>query len=121
MKSEELKSIMGNYSGTECYHRMPITNLLVTDGVIGFIKNAGAMWFVTDVGLFRKQASKKNPDESMFSVHLISKNNKANIVFMDGDDKICLKKNYSYTNCPEGDWIFYYFPLESLLIWNGEY
>ena len=121
MKSEELRAIMGNYSGTEQYHRMPLINLLVTDGVIGFIKNAGANWFVTDVGLFRKQAQRKNPEETMFSVHLISKNDKANIVFKDGNGKVCLMKNYSYTDCPEGDWVFYYYPLENLLIWNGEY
>ena len=34
---------MEEYTGTQGYHRMPITDLLVTDGVLGFIKNAGAM------------------------------------------------------------------------------
>ena len=121
MKSEELKSLMGNYYGTECYHRMPLTNLLVTDGVLAFAKYAGACWFLTDVALFRKEAFKKNPEEEMFSVHLIVKDGKADMNYIDGDGHCCYSKHYAYTDCPEGDWVFYYFKSENLLIWNGEY
>lgn len=121
MKKEELECLMANYYGTECYHRMPVTNLLVTDGALGFAKNAGAFWFLTDVALFRKEAFKVNPEEEMFSVHLIVKDNKADMIYKDGNGHICYSKHYSLTDCPEGDWIFYYFKSENLLIWNGEY
>lgn len=121
MKSEELQAIMGNYTGTDSYHKMPSLNLNYTDGVIGFAENAGAYWFVTDVAIFRKEAIKKNRDEYMFSVHLIVKDGKADMLFKDGNGHICYKHHYAFTDCPDGDWVFYYYVNERLLIWNGEY
>lgn len=30
-------------------------------------------------------------------------------------------KHISSTDCPDGDWVFYYFTSDNVLIWSGEY
>ena len=121
MKTEELKAIMDNYSGTDCYYKNPMINMRYTDGVKAFAECTGAYWLLTDIGLFIPKAKRTNPTEYMFSVHLIVKDGKADLLFKDGDDKVCYKRHYSFTDFPDGDWVFYYYTNERLLIWNGEY
>lgn len=119
--SGELKAIMANCYGTESYYRCRISPMKYTDGVLTFAKNAEAIWFIRDVQVFRKEAIKENPEEYMFSVHLIVKEGKGDLIFKDAKGHICFKYHYSNTDCPDGDWLFYYYVEEDLLIWNGEY
>jgi hypothetical protein len=92
-----------------------------TDGVLAFAKEAEAGWLVTDIQVFRKEAIKENPEEYMFSVHLIVKEGKADLIFKDANGHICFKYHYSNTDFPDGDWLFYYYVNEDLLIWCDEY
>lgn len=121
MKSKELKAIMDNYSGTENYYYSPLMTMRYTDGVRAFVKNAEAGWFLADVCAYKEYAKKKSPNEYMFSVHLMVNDSKADLVFKDGDGHIDYVHHYSYTDCPDGDWVFFYYVDEDLLIWNGEY
>jgi len=119
--SKELENVMSNYYGTENYYRHPLIGITYTDGVQAFAENAGAYWFITDLGLFVREAIKKDPKEDMFSVHLIVKDGKADMVFRNCDNKEVYKKHYDFTDCPDGDWIFYYYVEDRILIWHGEY
>ena len=119
--SNKLQALMSNYYGTEHYYRLTMPNINYTDGVKAFIENAEAVWFLIDVGLFRKEAIKKNPNEDMFAVDLVVKDGKADLLLKKKKKKICYKRHYSYTTCPDGMWLFYYFRNENLLIWLGEY
>lgn len=121
MTKEEFNAIMNNCTGTDVYYKNPLMNLQYTDGVKIFAENAGAYWFITDVALFAKEAVKANSEEYMFSIHLIVKDDNADMKFKDGDGHICYERHYAFTDCPEGEWIFFYFPEEKLLIWHGEY
>lgn len=121
MNKKELEAIMANYYGTENYYKHPLIAMNYTDGVQAFAKNAGAYWFITDCGLFVKEAIKKDSQEDMFAVHLIVEGDKADMIFKNGDNHEVYKRHYTFTDCPEGDWLFYYFKSENLLIWSGEY
>lgn len=119
--SQELRAKMANCYGTECYYKCRMSSMKYTDGVLAFVKEAEAGWLVTDIQVFRKEAIKENPEEYMFSVHLIVKEGKADLVFKDANGHICFKYHYSNTDCPDGDWLFYYYVNEDLLIWCDEY
>lgn len=119
--SQELRAKMANCYGTECYYKCRMSSMKYTDGVLAFAKEAEAGWLVTDIQVFRKEAIKENPEEYMFSVHLIVKEGKADLIFKDANGHICFKYHYSNTDCPDGDWIFYYYVNEDLLIWCDEY
>lgn len=119
--SQELRAKMANCYGTECYYKCRMSSMKYTDGVLAFVKEAEAGWLVTDIQVFRKEAIKENPEEYMFSVHLIVKKGKANLIFKDANGHICFKYHYSNTDCPDGDWLFYYYVNEDLLIWCDEY
>ena len=119
--SQELRAKMANCYGTECYYKCRMSSMKYTDGVLAFVKEAEAGWLVTDIQVFRKEAIKENPEEYMFSVHLIVKEGKADLIFKDANGHICFKYHYSNTDCPDGDWLFYYYVNEDLLIWCDEY
>lgn len=119
--SQELRAKMANCYGTECYYKCRMSSMRYTDGVLAFAKEAEAGWLVTDIQVFRKEAIKENPEEYMFSVHLIVKEGKADLIFKDANGHICFKYHYSNTDCPDGDWLFYYYVNEDLLIWCDEY
>lgn len=121
MKSEELEWIMSNYTGTETYWQNPLMTMRYTDGVKAFVQNAKAGWLLADICAYKEHAKKMNPDEYMFSVHLVVKDCKAELIFKDGGGTIRYSHHYTYTDCPDGDWLFYYYVDEDLLIWNGEY
>ena len=121
MNTSELQDLMSNYYCTDCYYKMPMLNMQYTDGVKAFAENAGAYWLLTDIALFVPKAKKANPTEYMFSVHLVVNKGKADLLFKDADDNVSYKRHYALTDCPDGDWIFYYYVNERLLIWNGEY
>lgn len=121
MKSEELQTIMGNYTGTETYWHNPLMTMRYTDGVKAFVQNAKAGWLLADICAYKEYAKKANPDEYMFSVKLEVELGEGDLVFKDGNGTIRYIHHYTYTDCPDGDWLFYYYVDEDLLIWNGEY
>lgn len=121
--SEQLQEIMANYYCTECYHRFDLfgKGILLTDGVKAFIENANTFWFVNDFLIFMNKWINKNPEETFYSVKLRVKNGKATVEIKDGEDKRVYTKRYAYTDCPEGNWLFFYSKYERILLWHGEY
>lgn len=120
--SDELNELMAYATGTENYYRFGLINpILITDGVETFAKNAETVWFLNDFCIFMNKWINKNADEYLFSVELISKNDKGKIVIKDGEGNRLYSKNYDYTDCPEGNWKFFYDKESRVLMWHGEY
>lgn len=120
-ETAELKELMAQCYGTENYYREFLLSYLYTDGVRTFAMNAGngAFWFLQEVNGMIVDNKIRQSDDNLTSIHLKVKDDKADII-MENDGKT-FKKHISYTDCPEGDWLFYYFTSDNVLIWNGEY
>ena len=43
------------------------------------------------------------------------------MVIKDGEGNRLYSKNYDYTDCPEGNWKFFYDKESRVLMWHGEY
>lgn len=123
METLSLAEAMSHCYGTESYHSL--TNCIfgptkVTDGVMTFINVGKAWWAISDSLLFLLQERQRNPRD-FYAVHINSKDNKADIIIADGDDKELYKRHYSYTDLESGSYTFFYFTSEDLLIYSGEY
>jgi hypothetical protein len=117
---KELEFIMKQCTGTQYYYRSHLS-YLTTDGVMIFAREAGAYWLLADINVYKDIAIKMNPQEDMFSVYLKVKGSEADLIFKDSKGTVRYARHYVATDCPEGEWLFYYFTEEKLLIWNGEY
>lgn len=85
---------------------------MYTDGVKTFAEKAGAYWFI-DLCF----GNLVTLPEDFYSIKLIVKGTKATMV-IKGDKEVA-RKNISYTDCPEGEWLFYF--TDNVLLWKDEY
>lgn len=108
----ELENKMAYCYGTEQYYRSVLLPFLYTDGVKTFAENAGggAYWFLSECARVVKGLT------DFASIVLKVKDGKADIMVNDEN-----KKHIAYTDCPDGDWEFFYEPESKVLLWNGEY
>lgn len=120
-ETAELQNMMAQCYGTEQYYREKLLSYLYTDGVKTFAMNAGngAFWFLQEVNGMIVDNKIRESEDYFSSIHLISKDGKADIVIKN--DNKTFKKHISYTDCPEGDWTFYYVSDQNVLMWCGEY
>lgn len=120
-ETAELQNIMAQCYGTEQYYRETLLSYLYTDGVKTFAMNAGngAFWFLQEVNGMIVDNKIRQSGDDLTTIHLKVNGGKADII-MENDDKK-YTKHISYTDCPDGDWVFYYFTSSNVLIWNGEY
>ena len=86
-----------------------------------FIENADAFWFVSDFLSYILVIKKKVPSESMFAIDLVVSNGKAQMLIKNGSNNVVVKKNYSYTDCPDGTWKFYYDVDSNVMLYYMEY
>lgn len=105
-----LENIMANCIGTEHYYNNPVLCYLYTDGVKTFASEAGAYWFLSELNKYIFK------NKLFTSFKLKVENGKADIY---KDDR--KEKHISFTDCPDGEWEFFYEPEANLLMWNGEY
>ena len=91
---KELKDLR-HFIGTEQYHKLPLFNTNLTDGVAYVMKN-GYSWFITDS---LAVIETKLKDEEFLSVKLkLLKDNQAEMVITDGNDKVFYTQKYGYTD-----------------------
>lgn len=107
----ELENKMSYCYGTEHYYKNPLLPFVYTDGVKTFVDNAGggAFWFLTECLAFVKDLFEFS------SIVLRVNNGKADILVNKKP-----MKHIAYTDCPNGDWEFFYDPDARVLFWNGE-
>jgi len=114
MNTQELKSGLAHFTGTEQWWKHNITAMTYTDGVRYFAQNAGAYWFLDIVG------TEVMPQGHEFAaVKLVSKDGKATIVVEDGNGNTSWEKKIDFTDCPEGVWSFYL--IDAVLLLPSEY
>lgn len=120
--SAELENLMAYATGTESYTKYNLfgQSLLLTDGAKLFADKAEAYWFIEEILIYRSKFLSKSPNEYLFSISLIVKNNKARILFNDAEKKV-LEKRIPFTDCPEGTWEFYYDIDSNVLMYKSEY
>lgn len=112
-KQLELEAKMAYCYGTKHYYNSPVLCYLYTDGVKTFVQEAGADWFLSELNRFIYK------QKEFCSLKLVVNNSKADIL-KDGK-KV---KHISFTDCPDGEWEFFYAPNgnpQNVLMWNGEY
>ena len=105
----ELKDL-GQFYGTERYHKA--LNKLVTDG-IKYIMENGYSWFVTDAIV-----AINTLEDGFKVIKLKVKDNKAEMIITDGDEKILYKQNYDYTDAKRELKLYYN---QGVLMLAGEY
>lgn len=102
-----LASDLAQFTGTENYYRHSLARTVVyTDGVKYFADTAGAYWFLdilaTEVYDFVRKG------EEFVAVTMKVSDGKAVIVADDGNGKDLWKRKIGFTDCPEGEWKFYF-------------
>jgi hypothetical protein len=107
------------FYGTEQWHLCTLNRKVTcTDGVLFFLQNAGngAFWFADIVASELYRLSEKYPFQS---IHLIASDGKAKIFADDGDDNVFWIRGIEYTDCPDGDWHFYF--TDNVILLPSEY
>ena len=108
----KLENEMAHCIGTEHYYRY-YGNFLYTDGVKYFCENAEAYWFIDAV--FSHLV--RMPDD--FYTITLKVNNDLTATLNIKGDKAKKTQNIPFTDCPAGEWKFYY--SDRVLMWNREY
>ena len=107
---------LNQYYGTEQYHNINFGTYSLTDGIIYLMKN-GYSWFVTDfisVGMNKKEIQK----QEFVAIKLKIKDNKAEMIVTDGNEKILYTQKYEWTNAKKE---FNLYLTNNVLMLSGEY
>lgn len=116
----ELRSQLALFTGTETWFRHNLNrHFLYTEGVQFFAENAGggAYWFLDIVAteVFKKSASRP-----FAIIKLAVKDRRAVISAADDSDVPPFwTKDIMFTDCPEGEWVFYF--IDNILLLSSEY
>jgi hypothetical protein len=103
-----LASELAHYTGTEQWYRHALNrSVTYTDGVRHFADAAGAHWFLdilaTEIPPFAKR-------EGFLAIKMVVAKSKAKIAADDGNGKVLWKRAIRFTDCPEGEWMFFMAP-----------
>lgn len=106
MNTQQLENELVNFTGTERYHKLTLTQLDATDGVAHMAKVAGAFWLIDAIGSYQKD--KRIAHLRIQFWHLIVKDKKATLYVEEdrGMPKL-IEQKIGYTDFPDGDWQFY--------------
>lgn len=108
--AEEIKSELGQYIGTEAYHKLSLGSLKFTDGVKRMAELCQAYWLLDIVASYQFEGIDKKCRG--FQVwKLAVKDNKGKVECSDGDGKVVKVQNIEYTD----------FPMDEVIVWvtNG--
>lgn len=119
MDAQELSNELCQFTGTEMYYKHGLNQkVCYTDGVRFFAQNAGggAYWLLdilaTEPEILAQQAS-------FAAITLIVALNMARIVVTDGDEKTVYTRQIDWTDCPDGEWYFYF--IGGVILLRSEY
>ncbi|NBT76573.1 MAG: hypothetical protein EBT15_11550 [Betaproteobacteria bacterium] len=97
---------LSQFYGTEAYYRYPLTqSVFYTDGVKYFAEQAGAYWFLDIVFSEYEPLMRR---EGFITVNLSVYDGQADITVTDGDDKTLANKHIHLTDCPSGEYLFFF-------------
>lgn len=101
--SEELKTNLEQFWGTENYFTNPLVKYKYTDGVKYFAEHAGAYWLLQEINC----AYVNLGCPSFINIVVKSNKNKADIIIDDGNKNILKKRHIKFTDLPQGEWQFF--------------
>lgn len=102
----QLASHLAQFTGTENWYRHPLVRTVTyTDGVKYFADTAHAWWFVDDSIIEYAALMKQH---GFLTLTLDVANDKASITVDDGNDNVLATKAIEYTDCPAGQYKFYF-------------
>jgi hypothetical protein len=106
---------LGQFFGTEQYHKIWL-NTTATDGIIYVMEN-GYSWFITDAVSVIKTTNLK--DQEFLSIKLkLTKDNRAQMIITNGNEKILYTQDYTYTNAQREIGLYF---IDGVLLLTGEY
>jgi len=105
---------LGQYNGTEQYHRISLFNTKITDGVVYVMRN-GYSWFVTDA---LAVVEMKLKGEEFLAIKLKLKNETAQLLITDGNEKTLYTQDYKWTTAKKELNLFW---TNGVLMLSGEY
>lgn len=105
-KGAQLAQDLGYYTGSEHWYRVGIApRVTYTDGVKYFAETAQAWWLIDIWATELPQHLKR---EGFLAMVARVNDNKADLSATDGNNKTVWQRQISYTDCPEGEWKFYF-------------
>lgn len=112
-----LKHDLAYYTGTEYWYRHPLNReCLYTDGVKYFVEQVGGYWLLD---ILATEFFDLQHKAGFLSVTLKVEGSQADLVIEDGDYNELARKHIDYTDCPEGDWEFFY--TDRVILLRSEY
>jgi hypothetical protein len=108
---------LSGFTGTEYWYRHHfVRGVTYTDGVKYFAEAAGAWWFVDDCIIEYAPLMRQH---GFLTITLDVANDKAKITVDDGNDNVLATKAIPYTDCPAGQYRFYF--TDNVLLLPSEY
>jgi hypothetical protein len=115
--SAALTQALAQFTGTEYWHRHPLNReCLYTDGVEYFADKVGGYWLLD---ILATEYFELQHNAGFLSVRLDVKGNEADLIIEDGDYVLLAKKHIGFTDCPEGDWRFFF--TDNVILLPSEY
>ena len=120
-KQEQLTRELSSFYGTENHylHELPFGNsdrskMYYTDGVKYFFEKAGCYWFadivVTEILPFLNQENNEEWKQFCTIDLEVFPDSTAEVVIGDGNENVKSMKTIQFTDCPEGNWSFWFVP-----------
>ncbi len=114
---QDLRNDLAQFTGTEYWHRCALNPAcLYTDGVEYFVEQAGAYWFLD---ILATEFFELQHKAGFLNIWLKVRGNQADIVIEDGDYNVLKEKHIDFTDCPEGDWQFFF--TDNVILLTSEY
>lgn len=108
---------LSGYTGTENWYRHHfVRDVTYTDGVKAFAELAGAWWFVDDSIIEYAPLMRQH---GFLTITLNVSDTKAKITVDDGNDNVLATRNIPFTDCPAGQYRFYF--TDNVLLLPSEY
>lgn len=112
-KKAQIESIYAHATGTEAYHKLGLSPVVATDGVLAVCQHAGAFWLFDAITSYSRK-------EEFQIWELESKDRKAVLTMKeDSDQPILVRQDIGHTDFPEGLWKFYL--IDGVLLLPSEY
>jgi len=122
--SQEIKSGLRNFTGTDGYTRYTF-GILLTDGVKWLCDAAQSYWLVDAIGSYQSTVNVKN-DESLqgiqFWILKVNTKKQTAVLTLERDtDDVVLTQNIEQTDFPLDEIKLYYSPQDKVLLLPSEY
>ncbi len=109
IESNELRHQLAHHTGSTTWYRHPFNrSCTYTDGVQAFAEAAGAYWLL-DILMTQPEIIQAQRREGIVFITLaVSRGSAMLTVKRDDDEPALYSRHIDYTDCPEGEWKFFF-------------